>query len=134
MAVVTEDVGSSGAHDIDLTVSVDGMDITIESGDFKICNTEESLDSDLVISAQNLGNDLVLNVYVVKAVSDGEISLLVDEIELDGVDSGYDFEGVGVYKPLALLLYATIPSGTTDLAEVDINVKRYLPRPLGAQE
>ena len=64
--------------------------------------------------------------YFVRRLSDSVILLFVDEVEYDGVDSNYEFNG-SPYEPLYSLFQFQLPANVTNIAAQNVTVRVVVP-------
>lgn len=108
-------------------VSLQGMNFTIEAGGAKIMGVQHSfLAHSLAIHADADDSSHVYG-WLVRAKSDGAVSVLIDEVVLDGVDEPYLFGDASLYLPVVLIFSMDLPAATTALDDpaVTIKVQRY---------
>lgn len=117
-------------HAIDLAVEAAGMVIIVRAGAFKAGGEDLELAEDVTFTVRNAANNVWIDASIVREKATGEITVLVDEREADGVtfDMPYEFEG-GPYEKLYPIFSIGIPSGTSDLAGLDLRVNRVVISP-----
>lgn len=110
---------------LDLKVSVSGMVVSVEAGSFRINGVENKLleDEHCKITAHPEYKTGVLASLV---LADGVARVLLDEVVKDGVDQPFNLKDSG-YTLLISLFDCIVPAGATDLNDVDVRVRRYVP-------
>lgn len=121
--------GVEGRNDLALPVSVNGMLITVGSGDFHYCGEALTLSDDAeYVVTPDATYDTVLLASLVKGPAPAfEVSVVVDEVLQDGADRPFDLND-SEYQTLGRLFSCSIPAGATSLDDVTISVRQVVPR------
>ena len=115
-------------HALDLDVQVSGMTITAKSGSFRICGVDYELVEDQEFDATADDDvDTTVEGYLVVDSADDSVVLLVEE--RTAPEEFYEFTPDGPYRPLERLFSMNIPPGTTDLADVEIQIQNIVAPP-----
>lgn len=118
-------INSSGPKqdDVNLVVSLNGLNIRVEQGTFRRQGRTYTISEDIVHQAELSDTHITVLVGML-VLSEGQPHVLVDEYVKDGVDEPYDPTEDDVVF-LRTLFRARCPPGTQDLASMDSPFKVY---------
>jgi len=119
---------SSGFLDLEVTTS--GLVIRVAPGTFKVFGEEHQFISQMehAVTVDPTNETDVLGMIVQDKETE-EVTLLVDEVVLDGVDETYAFDPTSPFKALLPLYKVRVPAGVNTLDGLTMIVDRILPPP-----
>jgi len=124
---VLDAVDTSKLTQVDLTVEVSGMTVTVKSGSVKVAGKDFVLAKDVTYTASTHAQLSWLRGFIVKERTTGAVTILVDEYVVDGEDSPFEFLPTCPYDPLYALYSVKVSASTTDLANADLILYRHVP-------
>ncbi len=112
-------------HSMDLVVEQAGsLGITVKAGPVVFHGEASALGSDDLFTVTNRDTDTDVVAYLTKDTANSDaITVLVDEVVLDGVDQRYAYQRGDRYALVAQLYAISVPANTSDL--VDVPLTRY---------
>lgn len=115
---------------LDLAVTTSGLMIIVPAGTFKVLGEEHQFISQMnhEVTVDPTNETHVLGMIVQDKATE-EVTLLVDEVVLDGVDETYTFGLSSPYTLLLPLYKVLVPAGATTLEGLTMIVDRILPPP-----
>jgi hypothetical protein len=127
MAIIRhENYGIAGRDEVDIPVSVAGMDILVGPGTYKMLGNSGSFDTcETHTVSVNTEYSRGLRGYLVESRSDHSLALLVDELEQDGVDQWFSFPE-SPFVATHIFFDVLIPAGATSLESLDFHVYQLL--------
>lgn len=113
---------------LDLGITTEGLVISVAPGTFKVFGDEHQFVSqmDHAVTVDPTNETHVIGMIVQDKTTD-EVTLLVDEVVLDGVDETYAFDGSSPFKALLSLYKVLVPAEATTLDGLTMTVDRILP-------
>lgn len=121
--MIEREISGTPRTNIDLSVSVSGMELTVGAGTFNHQGAEYELTEDVVTDFGTEAFDRHIFGWLVEVVADGEITVLFDE--RGPGDAAYVFLPDGPYRLIERYLTAVVPAGTTDLEDAGVELTVY---------
>lgn len=110
--IIGEQIGKTQTG---LNISVNGMDILISEGNINGVSIPET-----ILTFATPSNNRQIDISLVKKIADGTGEIWVDN-RVAGRNRANTPAG---YELIEVLCWFLLPAGTTDLASIDINVRR----------
>lgn len=121
--MIEQEISGTPQTNIDLSVSVSGMELTVGAGTFSHQGAQYELTDDVVTDFGSEAFDRQIFGWLVEVVADGEITVLFDE--RGPGDAPYVFLPGGPYRLIERYVMATVPAGTTDLEDAGVELVVY---------
>lgn len=106
-------------HAVDLTYQVVGMIITVKAGTLRIIGRDVVFTEDFGHEVPSSSVERYLKGFLVRNKTTDEITVVVDEILLDGTDEPFDFK-TSDYESLMTLYEMAIPADTVSLEALEL--------------
>lgn len=110
----------SRVSEMDLDVTVDGLVITVSGGDVVVGGVSGNVSSVDHTVTPDASHKMTVAGFLVQAVDDGSLDVLVDEFVPGAGESRYDFAVEGPYKLLDRIFHVSVPSGAVTLNDLTV--------------